>query len=186
MNLKRGFYRIFLVIAILWLVPVIVLTVFLIPPNPDEAVLFIPPSQEPKRTIKPGERKTYTLTDLVSETVFDIDTEFLTEREIEYIFQLAKDNNIDYNMAEKCYNLQKQIYAKDPNLILEPPSFWKSEEGLKFLKQTNHKILLKHNIMIITYYTSLFVLIGFFLWAIPLALVYLIGLLIWWMAIGFR
>jgi hypothetical protein len=239
MNLKRGFRRIFVVLAILWLIPVAVLTVVLIPPYREEAVLLLPPiiseKELGKESVLSGGRAKImpTLTDIPIKTdmietdiakfpieedvvpekiikkpepiqtegdngiytqAIDIDqipkegqtlSPMATSQDVEDILQLSSSRGLSIADAIEYYDLQKHMFALYPNLIHKPPSFWQSEEGKEFLQHTNDKILLKYYIIKITYYSALFVLIGFFLWAIPLALVYLIGLLIWWIAIGF-
>jgi len=164
MNPKRGFHRIFVVLAILWLIPVVVLTVVLMPPKQEAPIIY-------EWELDPIATGPYRLDD------------------VEAVTQLEKRGMITPEEEKEALGTFKAIrmlqdlgkLPSDQNLIYKPPSFWKSEEGTKLIKQVNDKILLKSNI----FHSAFFVFKGFLFWSIPLAFVYLMGIIIWWITVGF-
>jgi hypothetical protein len=185
MNLKRGFHRIFVVLAILWLMTVATFTVVLMPTKQNTPVIHERDGFEKwqQENISQGFAKE----DLSLYSDEELN-KYQAYLELEKSGNLPSDSERPFPSAEilrkraAIRELQKRgLLPQDPNLIYKPPSFWQSEEGTKLLQQVNVESDRK-----LRSQQAKFIFIGFLVWTIPLALVYLMGVLIWWIIVGFR
>jgi hypothetical protein len=177
MNLKRGFRRIFVVLAILWLMPVIALTVVLIPTKKEAPVIH-------EWELDPILISRKQLTEFVAEGLITPAEETeIGDRDID-----AVEKKTEYVLGTRATIRKLQKSGKlppDPNLAYKPPSFWHSEEGTKLIQQVNVELLRKWRVENRNQQAK-YIFVGFLFWAIPLVLIYLIGVLIWWIIVGFR
>jgi hypothetical protein len=177
MNTKRGFQRIFVVLVILWLIPVAILTVYLMPKKQE-----VP-------NIHKGEREPNGFEKWQQENIsqgFAKEDLSLYSNE-----ELLRMRNKDFSDLPSPDILRRRAAIRelqrrgklpsDPNLVYKPPSFWQSEEGKKLFQQGN--IESERNLR---EQQSKFIFRGFLFWVIPLIFVYLMGVLIWWIIVGFR
>lgn len=175
MNLKRGFHRIFVAIVILWFMTVAIFTIALMPTKQEAPVIH-----------------KWELAPIAEEVVIQqpkIDLSKLCSNE-----ELLRMLNNNYSalpspnlLGTRAAIRKLQRCGKlplDPNLIYKPPSFWQSEEGTKFIKQVNVELLRKWREENRDRQVK-FIFEGFLFWAIPLVLVYIIGVIIWWVVAGF-
>ena len=177
MNLKRGFHRIFVVIAILWFMTVATITIALMPTKQEAPVIHkweLAPIAEKVVMQQPNKD----LLELYS------NEELLRSLHNNGLPVLPSPNLLGTRAAIR--NLQRcGKLPPDPNLIYKPPSFWQSEEGTNFIEQVNAELLRKWREENRDQQVK-FIFEGFLFYAIPLALAYLIGVLIWWIVVGFR
>lgn len=175
MNLKRGLHRIFAAIAILWFMTVAIFTIALMPTKREAPVIHkweLAPIAE-EEVIRQPHRD---LLELYS-------NEELLQTLKNGTSALPSPNLVGTRAAIR--NLQRcGKLPPDPSLIYKPPSFWQSEEGTKFIEQVNAELLRKCREENRDRQVK-FIFEGFLFWAIPLVLVYIIAVLIWWVVAGF-
>jgi len=168
MNLKRGFRRIFVAIAILWFMTVATFTIALMPTKQEAPIIH-------EWELSPIVTKGYRLDDVEEVTKLE-ERGMITPEETK--------NVLGTRAAIRELQRLGKLYP-DPNLIYKPPSFWQSEEGTKLIQRVNIELLRKwreEN----KYQQVKFIFTWFLFWVIPLILTYLIGVLIWWIVAGFR
>jgi hypothetical protein len=175
MNLRRVFHRIFVAIAILWFMTVAAFTIALIPTKQEAPVIHkweLAPIAEEELIRQPHK-------DLLAL----YSNEELLQTLKNGISALPSPNLVGMRAAIR--NLQRcGKLPPDPNFIYKLPSFWQSEEGTKFIEQVNVELLRKWKEENRDQKVK-FVFEGFLFWAIPLVLVYIIVVLIWWVVAGF-
>lgn len=177
MNIKRGFQRIFIVLAILWLIPVAIFTIDLMPKAPIinewELDSFIPDEAMQRYT-----------EDL---SLFSNEELLLMREATQKGERYPTDEPSGKTLRKRAAIRELQRCGKlpeDPNLIYKPSSFWKSEEGKKIIQKANIKISRdwrKENFG----QQVTFILKAVLFWVIPLVCIYIMGILIWWITTGF-
>jgi hypothetical protein len=167
MYLKRGLNRIFVAIAILWFISVAMVVVAIISIKEEAPVIH-------KWEFLPIIRREHRLDDVLE----------INQLVSKGIIKPEETNNM-LGMRVVIRNLQEcGKLPPDPNLFYKPPSFWQSEEGEKFIQQANAELLRKWEKENIREHVKV-IFTGFLFWAIPLILIYLMGVLVWWIVAGF-